>query len=46
MNPRMVWAERGLIDHIVPTSWHGQGHLSLDQGGLSLDEAGEAETKQ
>jgi len=27
----MVWDERDLEDHLVPTPCHGQGHLPLDQ---------------
>jgi len=27
----MVWVGRDLIDHLVPTPLHGEGHLPLDQ---------------
>jgi len=32
----MVWVGRDLIDHLVPTPCHGQGHLLLEQVAQSL----------
>ena len=29
-NYRTAWVERDLKDHPVPTTFHGQGHLSTD----------------
>jgi len=31
----MVWVERDLKDHLVPTPRHEQGHLLLDLVGLT-----------
>lgn len=35
LNHRAGWVDRDLKEHLVPTSWHGQGHLPLDQVALS-----------